>query len=81
MKFLPNIHERISFSVHFNESLKAFAMKNGITYFDINKDIAYNNGLVREEFIPTSFDHHIVDSIKTRIIHLKSLKIAIEAVF
>lgn len=81
MKFLPNIHERISFSAYFNQCLKVFAIKNGITYFDINKDIAYKNGLVKEEFIPTSFDHHIVDSIKARMIHLDNLKIAIEAAF
>jgi len=72
-KELPGIMERINLTRQFNLMLHMLASQNGLPYFDINDHIAYPNGLIREEFLRSTADNHICDSIKTRIIHLECL--------
>lgn len=60
----------------FNVKLKAKAKENGWQYFDINEELSnYTAGKgVLDQFIPAGDDHHLVDSIFVRILHLSKLK-------
>lgn len=69
----PDIFERIGLMRKFNNALKKMASELEIGYFDINDDICYPSGMVKEQYIPASFDHHLVDSMDVRLIHQKAL--------
>ncbi|OGR06873.1 MAG: hypothetical protein A2511_17485 [Deltaproteobacteria bacterium RIFOXYD12_FULL_50_9] len=79
-KGFPGIHQRISFSKLLNEKLQHLARANGVGYFDINAKISYSNGLVKEEFIPAFFDHHLADTLQVRLIHWECLKNAVSSI-
>lgn len=71
---LPNIFERINITNTFNSLLQEMASREQLLYFDINKMIAYPNGIVKEEFLPSSFDHHLADNVKTRMVYFNELE-------
>lgn len=72
--------EQNKMHLQFNEELKKLSKRNNIKYFDINKYICrrdeYNQtpqielGL-REEYRPGKVDHHLVDSLAVRAIHIR----------
>jgi len=65
---------RTDLAFHFNDMLKSAAESAGYAYFDINDDLLNpENGLIKTSFIPAHFDHHLIDSVDTRVLHWKSL--------
>lgn len=69
----PKIDIRIKLARRFNSEVEELCNKNSINYFDINNEIAYENGFIKEEFIPIIQDHHLADTIQTRKIHVDML--------
>lgn len=58
----------------FNEVLKNHAYEKNISYFDINKEISDSfTGNIKKEFIPAFNDHHLVDSLFIRELHIQKL--------
>ncbi|MGF1765989.1 hypothetical protein L4D06_01170 [Enterovibrio makurazakiensis] len=72
-EMFPSVLERVSNHFTFNEKLKIEAKRNDFLYFDINEMICESDGLVCDKYIPASFDHHLVDSIEVREIHIDNL--------
>lgn len=65
---------RTDHAITFNAMLKEFARKAGYGYFDINSDlIDTSTGLIKTAYVPSGFDHHIVDTLDVRIMHWKHL--------
>jgi len=79
-KKLPTIIERIKISLQFNDYLEQLALKKDIYYFSVNDLICHSNMMVQDAYIPTGFNHHIIDSIEVRRIHYKSLKNAMDKI-
>lgn len=70
----PTDIARTDLAFLFNEMLAAAAKKAGYSYFDINADLVDpETGLIKTAFVPGWFDHHIVDSVDTRVLHWKHL--------
>lgn len=60
----------------FNMGLKKIALSEGWKYFDVNDEISNftpGKGVV-DNYIPFGNDHHLVDSIHTRLLHISKLK-------
>ena len=54
--------------------LEGAVTKAGYSYFDINADLVDpETGLIRTAYVPASFDHHLADSVDTRVLHWKRL--------
>lgn len=68
----PSSLERIANHTKTNEIYKNIAKSKDFKYFDINNEIS-NSGFIHDHFLPTSQDHHLVDSIETRKIHIIKL--------
>ncbi|WP_409438914.1 hypothetical protein [Psychromonas sp. GE-S-Ul-11] len=71
----PSNLERSYYHLKFNKALQDTAVTSGMKYFDINylvedKD---NKGLVDLKYIPAGQDHHLVDSLYIRSLHIKQL--------
>ena len=75
---LPDIFKRISMAEEFNQSLQKLCIDFNIEYFDINNYICYPNGIVKEEFITSNIDIHLIGSLKTRQIHFTALGYAVK---
>lgn len=71
----PSNLERAYYHLKFNKTLQESAFESGIKYFDINSFIEdkNNKGLVDLKYIPAGQDHHLVDSLYIRSLHLKQL--------
>ena len=70
----PSDVVRTDLANKFNESLKIACTKNGNGYFDINGELARRpHGTIDPKFIPSKFDHHIIDSLEVRSIHWQAL--------
>lgn len=70
----PSDIVRTDIAFLFNEMLEAAVSKAGYSYFDINEDLVDpSSGLIRTAYVPASFDHHLVDSVDTRVLHWKRL--------
>lgn len=70
----PSGLQRTNYHLKFNKILKNICFERGIKYFDINDDlINVETGVINSCFVPSGNDHHLVDSIYVRNLHLKSL--------
>lgn len=72
---LDTYADRCAAVVYFNNRLREIAQRHGWGYFDINDILSDGmpiNG-VADRFIQAIFDHHVVDSIEMRRIHLSEL--------
>jgi lysophospholipase L1-like esterase len=70
----PSDYERTQMLLHYNNILKSSCEKEGIPYFDINDSLKNNDsGLLDIKFIPANRDHHIVDSLQVRHMHISKL--------
>lgn len=68
-------------AIDFNSRMEEIACNNrGLVYFDINSYLADEEGLIKNEYIPANFDHHIVDTVYVRNIHWVELVKALEKV-
>jgi hypothetical protein len=74
-KMFPSNLERAYYHIAFNESLKKYAQEVGMKYFDINSFVEdeHNKCTVDLKYIPAGDDHHLVDSLYMRIIHINAL--------
>lgn len=72
---LESFSARNNATLLFNNGLKNICKKNGWKYFDLNdylSDFTPGKGIL-DRFIPASFDHHIIDSLEVRKLHLSKL--------
>lgn len=70
----PSDIVRTDLAFLFNEMLEKAVSKEGYSYFDINADLVDpTTGLIRTAYVPASFDHHLSDSVDTRVLHWKRL--------
>lgn len=62
-------------TILFNRSMEKISRDSGWKYFDINNQLSdFNPGKgITDRYIPSSFDHHVIDSIETRKLHLSKL--------
>lgn len=75
---LPSNIVRNNHHNYFNSELKSQSEKYGFSYFDINnKIIDSKTHNLKKAFIPSGNDHHLVDSLLVRDIHLLALLNAI----
>lgn len=75
---LPGIFKRISMAEEFNQNLQRMCIEYKLEYFDVNEAICYSNGIVKEEFITSIADIHLIPSLKTRQIHFNTLRESIK---
>ncbi|MCG7577214.1 MULTISPECIES: hypothetical protein [unclassified Halomonas] len=74
LSYFPSNLERRNMHLRFNDLIKSTAIKAGMKYFDINEEITDESSLhVRREFVPAKYDHHLVDSLDVRLIHVRKL--------
>jgi hypothetical protein len=65
---------RTQIGLEFNMKLKLALEKIGVSYMDINSYLLdKSSNLIKLEYIYRKFDHHIVDSISSRCLHLNEL--------
>lgn len=58
----------------FNSKLRAACIDRGYGYFDVNEQLSdTETGLIAPRFIPSGFDHHIVDTLEVRSLHWRQL--------
>lgn len=70
----PSDIVRTDLAFLFNEMLQSAVTKAGYSYFDINADLVdEETGLIKSEFVPAGFDHHLIDSVDVRALHWKRL--------
>lgn len=70
----PSDIVRTDLAFLYNKMLEAAVTKAGYSYFDINADLVNpETGLIRTAYVPASFDHHLADSVDTRVLHWKHL--------
>ncbi len=70
----PSPLERTCFHILFNNMLKKRCDDLGIGYFDINDSLRCgSSGLISPSYVPSGNDHHIVDSLEVRCLHIRSL--------
>lgn len=70
----PSDIVRTDLATMFNAMLKEFAKAEGIAYFDINDELVDpESGLIKTRYVPSAFDHHIVDSLDVRVLHWQKL--------
>jgi hypothetical protein len=73
---MPSFIKRNDAGISLNEKFKNMAKRNGWLYMDVN-DFLTNFSLgkgVDDKFIPSGFDHHIVDSLEVRKAHFYKLR-------
>lgn len=59
---------------NFNFHLKKLSIKNNSKYFDVNNEVKdKDTGNIRKEFLPAFNDHHLVDSLYVRGLHLQKI--------
>lgn len=74
-----SISESAAASLYFNKLMSEFSTTiSNLSYFDLNDYLIADDGLIRHEFIPSGFDHHIIDSLYTRYIHWYELLAVLE---
>tara|TARA_A100001391_G_scaffold181995_1_gene148300 strand:- start:512 stop:1264 length:753 start_codon:yes stop_codon:yes gene_type:complete len=74
LELFPSNLERNNVHLLFNSLLRERAHLCGFKYFDINDEIVdAGTSKVALRFISAKFDHHIVDSLEVRLIHVKKL--------
>jgi hypothetical protein len=71
-EIFPSSMERISNHSKLNKLYKEKSEMYGYKYFDINEEIS-QSGFIFHSYLPTAQDHHLVDSLETRIIHINKL--------
>lgn len=78
---IKNFSFRNRFNIKFNDRLRKLCKENGWSYFDINSYLSgFNMGKgVLDNYIPCGFDHHLIDSIEMRKLHLTSIKDIVDA--
>ncbi len=70
----PEIQRRLELTTQFNQILRDYAKKYDLTYFNLNQHlIDPKTRRVKEIHSPADHDHHIVDSIDIRKLHLAML--------
>jgi len=67
---VPSYLERNRDIIYFNKCLRAFCKSFNVEYFDINDELSDGYGGVSEKFIPSGFDHHLIDSLYIRKLHV-----------
>lgn len=73
-RIYPSYTERVNIHKQFNTMLKKACIENNIKYFDINDYLSSWLGKeVDEKFIPAWNDHHVIDSLEMRSLHLHYL--------
>lgn len=71
---LPTFYIRHRQHMEFNKKLEKMAIANGLEYFDLwNYVIDSNTGVVADRFVPFKFDHHLADTLETRLVHQQAL--------
>lgn len=73
---MESFSERNGATVYFNKQLRALCKKNGWLYFDVNdflSGFALGKGIL-DTYIPSVFDHHLIDSLEVRQAHLNELR-------
>lgn len=76
-----DIVEATNMSLLFNSLLKKFSENNSkIGYFDLTEFLISNDGKIKNEYIPSNFDHHIIDSLYIRNLHWKQLLKTLESI-
>ncbi|QXQ08975.1 hypothetical protein [Paeniglutamicibacter sp. Y32M11] len=61
---------RTDLALHYNSMLASACAERGFGYFDINEQLMDEKlGMIDPRFIPSKFDHHIVDSLEVRSMH------------
>lgn len=71
---LPSNVTRYDYHQFFNQSIQLF-LKTGTRYFDLNDVFSDETryGHCKREFIPATNDHHIINSVSTRDLHINRL--------
>ncbi|QIV88312.1 SGNH/GDSL hydrolase family protein [Glutamicibacter mishrai] len=65
---------RTELAFRFNSILKGACNELGYGYFDINAHLLDpESGTISPKFVPTGFDHHIIDSLDVRDLHWREL--------
>ncbi len=76
---MESFSERNAATLEFNKKLRLKCKEEGWKYFDINEylsDFTPGKGIA-DRYIPSGFDHHLVDSIEIRKMHLSEMVKAI----
>ena len=63
-------------TIYFNKNLRDLCLEHGWLYFDINDFLSgftLGRGIL-DTFVPSGFDHHLVDSLEVRQAHLNELR-------
>lgn len=65
---------RTDLATRFNQKLQTACDDKSYGYFDINDELrSTKTDFINPRFIPSKFDHHIIDSLEVRIIHWEAL--------
>lgn len=73
-KRYPSDIVRTDLAYRFNDKLSAACKSEGYGYFDINSHLTGPlNGTIDPRFVPSKFDHHIIDSLEVRQMHWQEL--------
>ncbi len=66
--------ERTRISLKFNSKLEVALKHKSINYYDINSDLTdEKSGLVKLEYVPAGYDHHVIRSLKVNTLYLDGL--------
>ena len=67
---LPSDLERIGFHRSLNRLLSEACKDLSVYYYDICDSVLHpSTGLPRADYVPARLDHHLVDSLRTRLLH------------
>lgn len=70
----PSDIVRTDLARRFNTKLETLCSTHGYGYFDINSALENEpQGTISPRFMPSKFDHHIVDSLEVRLLHWDEL--------
>lgn len=73
-KTFPNDLERTQMALRYNQGLENQCANAGLKYFDINSSLVDRvRKVVQSKYIPASLDHHLVDSVEVRSLHVNAL--------
>jgi hypothetical protein len=72
-ELLPSDAERVALHAALNTRLREFCRQADVFYFDIADRVLDADGLPRPDLIPAGDDHHLVDSLATRLLHWEAL--------
>lgn len=73
-KTFPNDLERTQMALRYNHELASQCKNAGLMYFDINHALVDTDSkVVQSKYMPASLDHHLVDSVEVRALHINTL--------